>query len=157
LQRPINVRIFVIQTTRKTDDMKTSKILIGGAALREMGNDRYTDDTDYLVCDSSKDTFSHDSENNVDYINAASNKFFAEIFKIEEGNKIASAQSLFELKAYAFVQHCQNFNFKKADSCEYDIKFLVREHGIKGSAIAKKHITSGEYSEIEKIINSVKI
>ena len=135
--------------------MKT-RILIGGAALRKLGNDRHTDDTDYLICDSSKETFIHDEKNNVDFVNANGNKFFAEIFKIEEGNHIASAQSLFELKAYAFVQHCQNFNFKKADSCEYDMKFLVREFGIKGSKIATKYITSGEYSEVEKVINSVK-
>jgi len=140
----------------KTNDM-TKQILIGGAALRELGNDRYTDDTDYLIDDStSKDSFIHDQENNIDFLNANGNKFFAEIFNIEEGNEIATAQSLFELKAYAFVQHCQNFNFKKADTCEYDMKFLVREFGIKGSTIVKKYITSGEYSEVEKVINSVK-
>jgi len=135
----------------------TKQILIGGSALRKLGSDRYTDDTDYLVSDlKSKESFIHDSENNIDFLNANGNNFFNEIYKIEEGNEIATAQSLFELKAYAFVQHCQNFNFKKADTCEYDMKFLVREFGIKGSTIAKKYITSGEYSEVEKVINSVK-
>ena len=76
--------------------------------------------------------------------------------EIEKNNEQATPNSLFELKAYAFVQHCQNFNFKKADDCEYDIKFLVRNFGITGSKIAKKYMTSGEYSEIEKIIKSVK-
>ena len=89
-------------------------------------------------------------------MNANGNKFFAEIFNIESGNKQATPQSLFELKVYAFVQHCQNFNFSKADSCEYDLKFLVRNFGIESSKIAKKYITPGEYSEIVKIINSVK-
>ena len=130
------------------------QILIGGQALRNLGSDRHTNDLDYLVSDiSTTETFITSKE--VDFLNANGNKFFAEIFKIEEGNSIASAQSLFELKAYAFVQHCQNFNFKKADSCEYDLKFLVREFGIKGSKIAQKYITDGEYSEVEKIINSV--
>ena len=140
--------------------MKTrveNRILIGGAALRELGNDRYTDDTDYLINDlASKESFINDEENNIDFLNANGNNFFNEIYKIEVGNRIASAQGLFELKAYAFVQHCQNFNFKKADSCEYDMKFLVRAFGIKGSTIATKYITSGEYSEVEKVINSVK-
>ena len=138
--------------------MKTQQgILIGGAALRALGNDRYTDDTDYLINDStSKDSFINDEENNIDFLNANGNNFFNEIYKIEVGNQIASAQGLFELKAYAFVQHCQNFNFKKADSCEYDMKFLVRKFGIKGAKIATKYITSGEYSEVEKVINSVK-
>ena len=137
--------------------MKNQRILIGGAALRKLGSDRYTNDTDYLVNDlTSKESFIHDSENNIDSLNANGNEIFNEIFKIEEGNQIASAQSLFELKAYAFVQHCQNFNFRKADSCEYDIKFLVREYGIRTSKVVKKYITSGEYAEVVKIINSVK-
>ena len=132
------------------------QILIGGQALRNLGSDRHTEDLDYLVNDiTTTETFITSKE--VDFLNANGNKFFAEIFKIETGNEIASAQSLFELKAYAFVQHCQNFNFRKADSCEYDIKFLVRKFGIKSSLVAKKYITSGEYSEVVKIINAVKI
>ena len=132
------------------------QILIGGQALRNIGSDRYTNDLDYLVNDiSTTETFITSKE--VDFINANGNKFFAEIFKIETGNEIASPQSLFELKVYAFVQHCQNFNFRKADSCEYDMKFLVRKFGIKSSLVAKKYITSGEYSEVVKIINAVKI
>jgi len=59
------------------------------------------------------------------------------------------------LKAYAFVQHCQNFNFAKADACEYDLKFLVRNFDVKPN-IVKRYISSGELSEINKIINSVK-
>lgn len=137
----------------KTED----KILIGGSALNKLGSDRYTNDTDYLVNDlSRKDSFFFDSENNIDYVNGNGNKFFADIWNIEKGNEIASPQSLFELKVYAFVQHCQNFNFKKADSCEYDIKFLVRKFRINNSIIAKKYISKGEYSEVEKIISSVK-
>jgi hypothetical protein len=133
----------------------TNQILIGGQALRNLGSDRYTNDIDYLINDlSSNVAFIH--ENEIDYLNASGNKFFAEIFAIETGNDQATPQSLFELKAYAFVQHCQNFNFRKADSCEYDLKFLVRNFGISASKIAKKYMTSGEYSEVVKIINSVK-
>ncbi len=112
-----------------------AKILIGGQALRNLGSDRYTDD--------------------VDYLNANGNDFFAEIFNIESGNKQASVQSLLDLKCYAFVQHCQNFNFAKADSCEYDIKFLVRNFNI-SPKIVKKYISLGELSEIEKIIINIK-
>ena len=132
-----------------------NQILIGGQALRNLGSDRYTNDIDYLINDLSS-TKAFITEPEIDYLNANGNKFFAEIFAIENGNDQATPQSLFELKAYAFVQHCQNFNFKKADSCEYDIKFLVRNFGISASKIAKKYMTSGEYSEIVKIINSVK-
>jgi hypothetical protein len=133
-------------------------ILIGGSALVELGSSRSTEDTDYLVNDTtSASAFLHDAENNADYLNANGNKFFAEIFKIEEGNEIATPQSLFELKAYAFVQHCQNFKFAKADDCEYDMKFLVRQYGIQASKIAKKYMTSGEYSEVVKIIDSVRM
>lgn len=130
------------------------KILIGGQALRNLGSDRHTEDVDYLVNDTSTDNAFICSDS-VDYLNANGNKFFAEIFKIENGNEQATPNSLFELKAYAFVQHCQNFNFAKADACEYDIKFLVRNFEITPK-IVKKYITSGEWSEVEKIIKSVR-
>jgi len=135
--------------------MTTSKILVGGQALRNLGSDRYTNDVDYLVNDLST-TKAFITGENEDLLNANGNKLFAEIFAIENGNELATPQSLFELKVYAFVQHCQNFNFAKADSCEYDMKFLVRNFGIECSKIAKKYISNGEYSEIVKIINSVK-
>lgn len=134
---------------------ENSKILIGGQALRNLGSDRYTNDIDYLVNDkSTRDAFI--TSDAVDYLNANGNKFFAEVWEQEQGNKQATPQSLFELKVYAFVQHCQNFNFAKADSCEYDLKFLVRNFNITESRIARKYITSGEYSEVVKIIRSVK-
>ena len=131
-----------------------AKILIGGQALRNLGSDRYTDDVDYLINDlSTKDAFICSEK--VDYLNANGNEFFAEIFNIEKYNKQATPQSLLDLKCYAFVQHCQNFNFAKADSCEYDIKFLVRNFNI-SPKIVKKYISLGELSEIEKIIINIK-
>ena len=134
--------------------MTTSKILVGGQALRNLGSDRYTNDVDYLVNDLNT-TSAFITGENEDLLNANGNKFFSEIFEIENGNTQASPQSLFELKCYAFVQHCQNFNFAKADSCEYDIKFLVRNFDVTPK-IVKKYISTGELSEIVKIINSVK-
>jgi len=133
----------------------TAKILVGGQALRELGSDRYTNDVDYLINDTSTKQAFITSEKE-DLLNANGNKFFAEIFKIEKGNKIASPQSLLELKAYAFVQHCQNFNWKKVDSSEYDIKFLVRKFKLKKVTCVNKHVSYGELSEINKVINSVK-
>ena len=126
------------------------KTLIGGQALRHYGHDRYTNDTDYLVNDKST-TQAFITSEEIDYINANGNKLFAEIFEIEKGNDVATPQSLFELKAYSFVQHCQNFNFAKADACEYDMKFLAREFGCK-PVIVKKYITAGELSEVIKCI-----
>lgn len=134
-----------------------NQILIGGQALRELGSDRYTNDVDYLVNDTtSVKAFIHDAENNIDYINANGNKLFAQIYAIEAGKEIASPQSLLELKAYSFVQHCQNFNWAKVDSSEYDMKFLVRTFNLKGLKIANKFMTAGELSEVNKVINSVK-
>ncbi len=131
------------------------KILIGGHALKEYGSDRHTDDVDYLIYNKDvADAFITSEE--VDYLNANGNEFFNEIYKIEKGNKIATPQSLLELKAYSFVQHCQNFNWSKADKTEYDIKFLVRKFGLKEIKIAKKYMTNGELSEVKKVINSVK-
>lgn len=131
-----------------------AKILIGGQALRNLGSDRHTNDVDYLINDLSSTEAFICSENE-DLLNANGNKFFAEIFAIENGNEQATPQSLLDLKCYAFVQHCQNFNFAKADSCEYDIKFLVRNFNI-SPKIVKKYISLGELSEIEKIIINIK-
>lgn len=133
--------------------MKANRILVGGQALRNLGSDRYTNDVDYLINDeSSKDAFI--TSENVDLLNANGNKFFKEIYNIEKGNEQATPQSLFDLKAYAFVQHCQNFNFKKADACEYDLKFLVRNFKCTPKVV-KNYISAGELSEVIKIVNSV--
>lgn len=134
-----------------------TKILIGGAALVELGSSRSTLDTDYLVNDiTTKETFIHDYKSNIDYINANGHKFFAEIFNIEKANTIASPQSLLELKAFSFVQHCINRNWQKADDAEYDIKFLCRKFNLKSVKLVNKHVTAGQLSEVNKVINSVK-
>lgn len=150
-------KVFLYLCVTKEINMK--QLMIGGQALSKLGSNRTTLDTDYLVNDlTSKLAFTHDKENNVDYCNANGNKFFAEIWKMEAKNdgEIASAQSLLELKAYSFVQHCLNGFFKKADDAEFDIKFLVREFNLNSVKIVKKYVSAGELSEIEKIINSVR-
>jgi len=135
------------------------KLLIGGHALVELGSSRSTEDVDYLIFDeTTKDAFICDKENNVDYINANGNDFFAECYKAEKGNTtgIASPQTLVELKAYAFVQHCQNFKFQKADDCEYDLKFLCRKFNLTELKIAQNYMSNGEFNEVMKVINSTK-
>jgi len=99
------------------------KTLIGGQALKNLGSDRHTNDVDYLINDTkTKEAFITSKE--VDYLNANGNKFFNEIYQIEKENEQATPQSLFDLKAYALIQHFQNCNFQKAAACEYDLKFL---------------------------------
>jgi len=134
------------------------KLMIGGQALVNMGNDRFTLDTDYLINDTtSTETFIFDHENNIDYINANGNKFFNEIWKLEADNNgpLASPRALLELKAYSLVMHCRNRQFAKADAAEYDMKFLVRNYNLGPVAvnIVKRHVSAGEFSEIIKIIN----
>ena len=136
------------------------QLMIGGQALVKLGSNRSTLDTDYLVNDTtSKIAFTHSKENNTDYCNANGNKFFAEIWKMEAKNngEIATPQALLELKAYSLVQHCLNGFFKKADDAEFDIKFLVRSFNLKSVSIVAKYVSAGELSEIQKVINSVKI
>ena len=133
-----------------------NKILIGGQALRKLGSDRHTTDIDYLINDkSTKEAFIVSEK--VDLLNANGNKLFAEIYKGKGGNEIASPQSLLDLKAYDVVQQCQNMNWQKVDSTEYDMRFLVRKFGLKTVKIANKHMTSGELSEVMKVIKNVKI
>lgn len=126
------------------------KVLVGGAALRELGHDRYTDDMDYL-CAVENDSRPFITGEGVDLINANGHKLFAEIFATEMNNDIATPQSLFDLKAFAFVQHCQNLNFAKADACEYDLKFLARKYNCV-PMLVKKYVSNGELSEINKVI-----
>jgi hypothetical protein len=135
------------------------QLLIGGQALVKLGSNRSTLDTDYLINNAeSKVAFSHDKDNNIDYCNANGNPFFKDIWNLEINNigEIASPQALIELKAYAFVQHCLNGFWKKADDAEFDIKFLVREFNLKDIKIANKYISVGELREVNKIIKSVK-
>lgn len=139
-----------------TNDIQ-DKILIGGRALNALGSSRNTLNTAYLaIVTNSADYFIRDSMNDIYYLNANGHKFFAEIFKIEKGNQVASAQSLLELEAYAFVQHCQNFNFQKAADAEYAMKFLIRRFNLKDVSIVKEYISEGELSEVQKVIDSVR-
>ena len=127
------------------------KKLIGGQALRQLGSSRHTEDFDYLVNDkSTKKAFITSDE--IDYINANGHKFFAEIWKMELTNTsdVATPESLLELKAFSLVQHCQNFNFKKADEAEFDMRFLCREFNLPLPKIVKKYVSDGEYNEIKK-------
>ena len=136
------------------------KLLIGGQALAQLGSTRSTSDIDYLVFNTDSNApFIHDVENNIDYINGNGNAFFAAICIMEKDNsgELASVKALLELKAYSFVQHCVNCNFKKADEAEFDIKFLIRLYGnMYACPIAKKYMSSSEYAEVCKIIRSVK-
>jgi hypothetical protein len=133
---------------------RMKKLLIGGQALKIMGSTRHTDDSDFLVNEKNLPLFSKD-ENGNDLLNAAKSKFFMEIWKKENGNEMASPQSLLELKAFAFVEHCQNHFWQKADDCEFDIRFLVR-NGAGSLKIACKYMTAGQADEINKIIENVR-
>ncbi len=130
------------------------KILIGGRALVALGSSRNTLDVDYLVdVPESKEPFIH--EDGIDYCNASGLNFFRDVYKLETGRQIASPQSLLDLKAYAWVQHCTNGNFRKADEAEFDIKYLCREFDLTGLKTVKKYLSDGERTEVEKIINAV--
>lgn len=140
--------------------MATSKkLMIGGAALVALGSSRQTSDTDYLVNDSStKQAFIHNKTANEDLCNANGHKFFTEIWKMEAKNigPLASPKALLELKAFAFVQHCFNGHFQKADNDEFDMKFLVRQFGLEAPVLVKKYVSEGEYYEIVKVVNCVR-
>jgi len=142
-----------MKKTPKIDKSKV-KILIGGAALVELGSSRRTQDLDYLIYDkTSKELFMNFHD--IDYINAAQSDFYKEIFNIEIENKIASPQSLLETKANAFIQHMQNGFWQKADDAEYDIKYLVRKFKLKELKILPKYYDKGVIQEVLKIITEV--
>lgn len=135
------------------------RLLIGGQALAQLGMSRLTRDTDYLVNDpSSGAAFLHDEAADVDYLNANGHKFFAQVWAAEAGNTtgVASPQSLLELKAFAFVQHCLLGHWQKADNAELDIKFLARTFKLTSVKLVAKHVTSGQLSEVLKLLASVR-
>ncbi len=133
------------------------KKMIGGQKLKQLGSSRYTTDTDYLINAPGTDLFTHSSTKNEDYVNAATHPFFSAIWEKEIKNQEISLNSLLELKAFSFVQHCQNFNFEKADTDEFDIKFLARTLEFKVDfSIVKKHVEPGPMSEVVKIITDMK-
>ena len=131
------------------------KILIGGRAMIALGSSRNTLDIDYLVNDEEEEKMFIKADGE-DYCNAAGFDLFKEIYEIEKGQVIASPQSLLELKAFAFVQHCRNGHWQKADDCEYDMKFLVRKFNLSEIKIAKKYLDEGAMLEINNIIKNVK-
>lgn len=133
-----------------------NKILIGGRALVAIGSSRNTLDIDYLIFDrTTKEQFLH--KDGADYCNANGNKFFKEIYEIEKNNQMASPQSLLELKAYGWIQHCINKNWKKVTDYEYDIKFLIQNHGVRKLKIVQKYVSKSEFAEVQKLVKSVKI
>jgi len=149
-----------MKTTLSTAPSTRTGLLIGGHALAELGSSRHTVDVDYLINDpSTREMFLHDKAANVDYINANGHKFFAAVWKAEAGNTThrATPQSLLELKAFAFVQHCLNRKFQKADDAEYDIKFLVRTFGLKELKIVPKYLAAGELNEVKRVIESTRM
>jgi hypothetical protein len=149
-----------MKTTLPAPQATRTGLLIGGHALAQLGSSRHTDDVDYLINDpTTREMFLHNQAANIDYINANGHKFFAAVWKAEAGNVTgrATPQSLLELKAYAFVQHCLNRKFQKADDAEYDIKFLVRTFGLKQLKIVPKYLAEGELAEVRKVIDSTRI
>lgn len=133
-----------------------NKILIGGRALVALGSSRNTLDIDYLVNDTStRKVFIH--KDGADYCNANGSKFFKAIYEEEKGNQMASPQSLLELKAYGWVQHSLEGNWKKVTDYEYDIKFLVQNCGVRELKIVKKYLSKSEFEQIQKFIDEIKI
>ena len=132
------------------------KILIGGRALVALGSSRNTLDIDYLVDDkSTTEMFIH--RDGCDYCNANGSRFFKKIYELEKENQMATPQSLLELKAYGWVQHCLNGNWKKVTDYEYDIKFLVQNHNVRQLKIVPEFLSEGELKEVTDFINSIKV
>lgn len=124
-------------------DMK--KYLIGGARMVELGSDRRTNDIDFLINEKGRELFTH--EGDVDYINAAAHPFYAAIWEAAQTEGI-TAQLMFEMKAFSLVQHCQNRNFAKVATTEYDLRRLFLDHDTNTAPIARRHMTAGEYNEV---------
>lgn len=131
--------------------------LIGGQKLRELGSDRHTDDVDYIIYDESGTELFNCSEK-CDVVNAALNPFYSAVWALDAGSDSVSLRALLEMTVFTFVQHCENGKWEKADSKEYDIKFLCRKIGTKNIdySIAQGYISAGANEEVEKIIRNIR-
>ena len=136
-------------------DYKGRKLLVGGQYYKKLGSDRFTEDTDYIISEpNSEEQFIHDTENGIDYVNAAKIPIYKEIWEKEKNNDELSLDSAFTLAAYTWKNHLMNFNFDKADDKEHDMKFLMGKMGDKtpNTAIIKKYLSSNEYGELVKFM-----
>lgn len=127
--------------------------MVGGKAMNFYGSNRLTSDVDYLVWEPGKELFYTHEEG--DIINASAHPFLTVIWDAEQGNQIVSPQSLLELKAFAFINHCQIGAFRKSYDDEYDIKFLVDKFDLIDIPVLKGFVDPGEYGEVKKIIDQV--
>lgn len=136
--------------------INTGTALIGGQALRALGHDRHTDDVDFFVNVPGQALFTHEDEG--DLVNAAAHNFLSDVWAamtIDE-NGVADPQTLGELKAWSFIQHCQNMNWKKVAATEYDMMFLAREFGVTEFPILAKFAHAGEMTEIARVVARAK-
>ncbi len=139
--------------------LNSKRILIGGAALAELGSSRHTEDVDYLVyLEGNPDLFIKDHDNNTDYINAAAHDFYKELWEREKDviSPIATPLTLLNSKVFAFVQHCKNGFFEKADQAEFDIKFIVRKLNVRDISIVAGYIDPDALAEVQSIIDSIR-
>ena len=133
--------------------------LIGGAALVKLGSSRRTLDVVYLTYDDSNEQlFIHDHKENVDYVNAAASDFLRKIWETESKaiGELATPKTLLLLKAWAFINHCQNGYWQRADDAEYDIRFIVRTLGATDVSLLSMAVSAAELKEVQKIIDDVK-
>ena len=135
--------------------MMHNRIMIGGKAMNFYGSNRLTSDVDYLVFEPGREVFfEHDGG---DIVNAAAHPFLHEVWKQEQGNQIVSPQGLMELKAFAFINHCQIGAFMKTYDDEYDMKYLAHKFDIFDVPLIKHFMSPGEYGEVLKILNAVRV
>ena len=137
---------------------KNQMKLIGGQKLKDLGSDRNTLDTDFLVYFEDEDQIFIKAGSS-DLINAAAQPMLRELWAKESADEI-SLSGLFTLCAWAFVNHCQNGNFRKADAKEYDLKFLSRLVHERGEEIdlglLEKHLHHGELAEVKNVMENIR-
>jgi hypothetical protein len=126
------------------------RYLIGGARMVELGSDRRTDDTDFLVNRADEPLFIHE-EGNVDLINAAAHPFYMAIWNEAQTTGI-TPELMLEMKSFSLAQHLMNGNWSKVASTEYDMNRLVIDFEVRQTPICAKFLTPSELCEVKKAI-----
>jgi len=129
--------------------MESIIMMIGGQALKELGSDRYTDDTDWARFEDGKRFVERTSGGEIIDL-AYLGGFGKDIWKSAKPvDGIADPQTLAELKARALMEHLRQGNWKKVASDEYDLQFLGREYGVLELPIFRRHFGDGPAREAE--------
>jgi len=134
---------------RRGDDRK---VLVGGVALMLLGSSMHPRNVEYLVKIGPK---AIDEFQFFTYYNANANAFFNELWEMEKRKKIASPQTLLELRAFNYVNLPVDCDWHIKHNLEFDISFLAGPYNrfnLSGLKILPKYMDKQKLSGFNRFL-----